>query len=31
VSDLQASHDLRVLRARNWTEIEKRLRPLNAA
>ncbi len=29
--NLQASHDLRVLRARDWGEIEKRIRPLNAA
>ena len=29
--NLQASHDLRVLRARYWGEIEKRIRPLNAA
>lgn len=29
--NMQASHDLRVLRARDWSEIEKRIRPLNAA
>lgn len=29
--NMQASHDLRVLRSRDWSEIEKRIRPLNAA
>ncbi|MFN3549561.1 MAG: HigA family addiction module antitoxin [Mesorhizobium sp.] len=29
--NMQSAYDLRLLRARDWSEIEKRIRPLNAA
>lgn len=29
--NLQADYELRLLRSRNWSEIEKRIRPLKAA